>query len=83
AMPGAAFGLMVGGGLWLALWRTRWRRLGLLPLAAGAVWALLTPAPDVLVTGDGRHVAIRTAHGDLALLRDRTGDYTADMLAEN
>jgi competence protein ComEC len=83
AMPGAAYGLMVAGGLWLALWRTRWRRLGLLPLAAGALWALLTPAPDVLVTGDGRHVAIRTARGDLALLRDRTGDYTADMLAEN
>ncbi|MGL4301242.1 MAG: ComEC/Rec2 family competence protein [Sphingomonas sp.] len=83
AMPGAAYGLMVVGGLWLALWRTRWRRLGLLPLAVGAVWALLTPAPDVLVTGDGRHVAIRTARGDLALLRDRIGDYTADMLAEN
>lgn len=83
AMPDAAYGLMVAGGLWLALWRTRWRRLGLLPLTVGAVWALLTPAPDVLVTGDGRHVAIRTARGDLALLRDRTGDYTADMLAEN
>lgn len=82
AMPGGAYALMVAGGLWIALWRTRWRRLGLLPLAAGAAWALVTPAPDLLVTGDGRHVAIRTARG-LALLRDRTGDYTADMLAEN
>jgi competence protein ComEC len=83
AMPGGAYALMVIGGLWIGLWRTRWRRLGAVPLAIGAAWALLTPAPDLLVTGDGRHVAIRTAAGALALLRDRTGDYTADMLAEN
>ncbi|WP_267393241.1 MULTISPECIES: ComEC/Rec2 family competence protein [unclassified Sphingomonas] len=82
AMPGAAFGLMIGGGLWLMLWRTRWRALGLAPLAAGALWALTTPPPDLLVTGDGRHLAIRTPAG-LALLRDRAGDYTRSMLAEN
>ncbi len=81
-MPTAAFALMIVGGIWIALWRTRWRRLGLVPLAIGAVWALTTPAPDALVTGDGRHVAVRTAAG-LAMLRDRAGDYTRDMLAEN
>lgn len=83
AMPGAAYALMAVGGLWLALWRTRWRRLGFIPLTLGAGWALATPAPDLLVTGDGRHVAIRTASGDLAILRDRTGDYVRGMLAEN
>ena len=82
AMPDGAFALMVGGGLWIALWRTRWRRLGIAPLAVGAAWGLLTPAPDLLVTGDGRHVAVRTA-GGLALLRDRAGDYTRSTLAEN
>ena len=80
AMPDAAFALMVAGGLWLALWRTRWRRLGLAPLAIGAAWALAAPAPDVLVTGDGRHVAVRTPAGGLALLRDRSSDFTQDML---
>ena len=83
AMPGGAFVLMVVGGLWTALWRTRWRAIGLLPAAAGALWALATPPPDLLVTGDGRHVAIRTARGELALLRDRSGDYTRAMMAEN
>jgi len=82
AMPTAAFALMIVGGIWIALWRTRWRRLGLIPLVIGAVWAMTTPAPDVLVTGDGHHVAVRTAAG-LAMLRDRAGDYTRDMLAEN
>lgn len=83
AMPGGAYALIAAGGLWLALWRTRWRLLGLAPSLAGAAWALATPAPDLLVTGDGRHVAIRTARGDLALLRDRVGDYVRDTLAEN
>ncbi len=83
SMPGGAYALIVAGGLWIALWRTRWRRLGVVPLAIGALWALLTPAPDLLVTGDGRHVALRTADGGLALLRDRTGDYVADMMTEN
>ena len=82
AMPDAAFAAMVTGGLWIAVWRTRWRRLGAIPLAIGAIWALTTPPPDILVTGDGRHVAVRTAAG-LALLRDRAGAYMRDTLAEN
>jgi competence protein ComEC len=82
AMPAAAFGLIVAGGLWICLWRTRWRRWGLVPVAAGALWALATPAPDLVVTGDGRHLALRTADGELALLRPRAGDYVRDTLAE-
>ena len=83
AMPEGAFASMVGGGLWLALWRTRWRRLGLVPVLAGAAWTLATPAPDLLVTGDGRHLALRDGRGGVAVLRDRAGDYVRDMLAEN
>ncbi|MBB5713954.1 ComEC/Rec2 family competence protein [Sphingomonas aerophila] len=83
AMPTGAFALMIGGGLWLMLWRTSSRWAGAVPIAAGALWALLTPAPDLLVTGDGRHLAIRTTGGGLALLRDRAGDYTRSTLAEN
>ena len=82
SMPGGAFGLMVAGGLWLALWRTRARLLGLSPFAVGALWALATPAPDLLVTSDGRHLAIRTPEGGMAILRDRAGDYVRDTLGE-
>jgi competence protein ComEC len=83
SMSSAAFALMVAGGLWLALWRTRWRRWGLAPAAAGALAALLTPAPDLLVTGDGRHLALRTADGELALLRGRAGDYVRDLMSQS
>jgi competence protein ComEC len=82
-LPGAAFALMIAGGIWIALWRSRWRRWGSLPVAAGAVAALLAPTPDLLVTGDGRHLAVRTASGELALLRGRAGDYVRDLLAQS
>lgn len=82
AMPRGAFALIAAGGLWICLWRTSWRRLGLVPVAAGAAWALATPAPDLIVTGDGRHLVVRTSSGELALLRPRAGDYVRDTLAE-
>ena len=82
AMPRGAFALIMAGGLWLRLWRTRWRRLGLAPIAAGAAWALATPAPDLIVTGDGEHLVLRTGGGQLALLRPRAGDYVRETLAE-
>jgi competence protein ComEC len=82
-MPSAAFALMVAGGIWIALWRTRWRRWGFAPVAAGAFAALLTPNPDLLVTGDGRHLAIRTASGELALLRGRAGDYVRELMTQS
>lgn len=83
AMPRGAFALFVGGGLWVALWRTRARWIGAVPIVAAAGWALATPAPDLLVTGDGRHLAWRGDDGALSLLRERAGDYTRDVLAEN
>lgn len=83
AMPAGAFALVIGGGLWVALWRTRWRWPGAAPAVAGMVWALLTPAPDLLVTSDGRHLALRMPDGGMALLRDKAGDYVQSALAEN
>lgn len=82
SMPEAAFLLMVAGGLWVALWRTRMRRLGAIPFVIGMVWALLTPPPDLLITGDGQHLAVRTPDGGLHLLRPRAKDYVRQQFAE-
>jgi competence protein ComEC len=81
-MADGAFALMVAGGLWIALWRTRARWAGVAPLVMGAAWAIATPSPDVIVTGDGRHVAIRSDGGELLLLRARAGDYVRSVLGE-
>jgi competence protein ComEC len=81
-MSRAAFALIVAGGLWLALWRTRARLLGLLPIAAGAAMTLAAHPADIFITGDGRHLAVRGADGRVALLRERTGDYMRSTLSE-
>jgi competence protein ComEC len=81
SMPGWAFAAMVAGGIWLCLWNSRIRLLGFIPVVAGAIGAALAPAPDLLVTGDGRHLAV-VQNGVPLLLRDRAGDYVRSLLAE-
>ena len=81
-MPSIAFGLLLLGGLWLALWRGRIRLAGLLPVAAGTGLAMLSPAADVLVTGDGRHVAVLGRDGQVHLLRPRAGDYVRAVMTD-
>ena len=81
SMPAWAFALMVAGGVWLCLWNTRLRLLGLAPVAVGAIAAALAPSPDLLVTGDGVHLAV-VDHGTPFILRERTGDYVRSLMAE-
>jgi len=79
ALPGAAgrvaaFGLgplLLGtaGLTLLCLLQTRLRLIGPGLLAAAVLWAMATPAPDVLVAADGRTVAVRRADGRLAIKR--------------
>jgi competence protein ComEC len=83
AMSRGAFGLFAAGALWVALWRTRMRWAGIVSVVIGIGWALATPAPDLLVSGDGRHLAWRGDDGQLSILRERAGDYTRGILAEN
>jgi competence protein ComEC len=47
----------------------------------GAAGALLAPSPDILVTGDGMHLAL-VRDGTPLLLRDRAGDFVRQLLAE-
>ena len=81
-MTRAAFAAIMAGGLWLALWRTRARLLGIAAIAFGVALTLSARPADIFVTGDGRHVAVRSADGAAALLRERTGDYMRDTLSE-
>ncbi len=77
------FLLFVGGGLWLALWRGRVRLWGLIPAAVSALGLAFLSPPDVLVSGDGRHVGVIEDGGrTLLMLRDERSDYTRDNLAE-
>ena len=65
--PIAALIATVAGGLWLCLWRRRWRRLGLGSIALGVGLMLLTHPPDLLVDRRGQIVAVRLDDGRLAI----------------
>ena len=82
SVPAVAFGLIIGGGLWLMLWQGRVRIVGALPVLVGVMWALTTPAPDLLITGDGMHMAVRSESGTLSTLRPRAGYYVRSVLSE-
>ena len=72
SMPSWSFALMVAGGLWLCLWTTRPRLFGFVPFAVGAVAAFLSPTRDLLVTGDGRHLAVVATDGRPMMLEAAT-----------
>ena len=83
AMGDAAFALFLAGGFWLALWRGPPRLLGLVPATLGLILLLQVRAPDLLISGDGRHVGITgEAADELLVLRESRSDYTRDNLTE-
>jgi len=87
ALPGAASVVAVwplwcliavmGGGLWIAIWRQNWRWIGLAPIAVGIAFAFAATPPDILVARDVRTVAVRVADGKLALVRRVTDNFAA------
>jgi len=68
---------VMGGGLWIALWRRPWRWFGLAPIAAGVAFALVATPPDILIARDGVTVGVRLESGRLALIRRVTDDFAA------
>ncbi len=80
-VPLIAFWCVSFGGLWLMLWKSNTRFWGLIPALFGIGWALMTPAPDVLVTGDGRHMVVRLGSNRIAILREKAHDYVRTQLA--
>ncbi len=81
-MNGVTIALFTFGGLWLALWSSRARLLGFVPVALATGLLLATPIPDVLIGRDGRHVGIALEDGRLLSLRDTKSSYARDNLLE-
>ena len=78
-LPGAvgrvtAFGtgallVMTAGMLILCLLRTPLRWAGALVMAVGILWAIRTPLPDVLIAQGSDLVGVRTAGGNLSIMK--------------
>jgi competence protein ComEC len=82
AMPVAGLVAITLGGLWLAIWRTRWRRWGFLPIIIGLASMLLTRPPDVLIAGDGKLLAVRSAAGGYFVSDSKTNRILREAWAQ-
>lgn len=83
SMGNIVFGLFIFGGLWLCLWRSSARFLALIPIAIACLALALQTGPDILITSDGRHLAVRH-QGDFIMLRGGAPDgYALSMIREN
>jgi len=77
AMPMTALLLITAGGLWLVIWKRRWRWWGVAPVLLGAVLAWQAPLPDMLVAPDAHTVAIRGSDGLLHFVGKPADKYIA------
>ncbi|MEX2618141.1 MAG: ComEC/Rec2 family competence protein [Alphaproteobacteria bacterium] len=83
AMPVWGLACIALGGLWLCLWRRRWRYFGIAGIAAGLASIPAHRAPDILVSDDGGVMAVRDAEGELIVNNVRRGRRTARSWLEN
>ncbi len=83
AMGTGSYLLFVAGWVWFALWQGGIRWIGMLPAALGALSLATLRPPDILVSGDGRHVGITgEAGGELLVLRESRSSFARDNLVE-
>lgn len=75
----AGFALTAGGLVWLYIWKTSWRWLGLAAYAAGLATAMQYTPPDILVSDDGKHIAARLEDGSAAMLKGRKDSFIASQ----
>ena len=79
AMPAAALLAISVGGLWLCLWRSRWRFLGILVIGGGMALAGMERRPDILVDGDAKVMAVRGEDGRLWISTRQRGRFVSDI----
>lgn len=78
AMPLWGLVVVTLGGLWLCLWTGPIRALGAPAVVAGLLSVLSVEAPDILVSGDGRLMAVRDEQGRLMLSSPRGDRFARD-----
>lgn len=74
----AAIAVVTLGGLWGFLWQRWWRHLGWLAVAAGLLTLCFYRPPDMVVSADGKKIAVRTAPGAAVMLRGQRSGFMQD-----
>jgi competence protein ComEC len=78
AMPTWGLAAVTLGGLWLCLWRRRWRLWGVAGVIGGMAAMGLVRPPDVLVDGGGKLLAVRSANGALSVSTRRAARFSRE-----
>jgi competence protein ComEC len=78
SVPAWGLALLTAGGLWICIWRRAWRRLGLLPIAAGCASLLVVRPPDLIVSADAKLIAARAADGAYMMSSPRGAKMTEE-----
>ena len=81
-MPIWSYAAFWTGALLFGLLQTHIRYVGIPIFLIGIAGMILAPRPDILVTGDGKHLALVTPEGKVSLLRGKAGDFVRDMISE-
>lgn len=78
-MPAWSIVLVTLGGLWLCLWRTRWRYFGLLVIGVGLTGVLIVRPPDLLISAEGSLIAVRNGDGRLTFSTSRGDRFAREV----
>lgn len=81
-LPMGGLAIVALGGLWLCLWQGKWRRWGLVGIAAGLATMALTRPPDIVIADFGRFVAARADSGNYHVLGGNEERIAKSLFAE-
>lgn len=75
-MPSWSFGTLLLGGLWLCLWKTAWRYIGLAAIIVGCLYPLFVTRPHIYISDDKPVWAVSLRDRRLAVYGKRKEDFT-------
>jgi len=82
SMPTWGLMLIVFGGLWIALWQSRWRHWGWIAIILGFLSIVMVQKPDILTDSNAKTFAIKDNQGNMVILPNRGNYFTKQMWAE-
>lgn len=81
-MPEWVLICMVLGGLWLCLWRARWRYFGLIPLVLCLSYPFFYNAPTVYVASESPILGVKSEDGPFVVIGKRKINFTTSQWAQ-
>lgn len=82
SMPNWGLFLIVCGGLWLAIWQTKWRHWGWFLISIGYLSILTVEKPDVMTDELAKTFAVKDNSNQMVILPNRGNYFTKQMWYE-